>query len=135
MGDEDDPLTGLQSRNNLIFVRDPMCDIHGQIARAPEILDILFSDSGGLPLALGAGPSHCWGGWQRWRRLELWALELGDWETEARGRRKEKGEVFTLLYMVKIPNVPLLSHEPRLFPTKSCVRCGWITQTILMRFP
>ena len=59
MGDKHDPLTGLQSRNNLIFVKDPMRDIRGQIARAPELLDVLLGDGGGLPLALGTGPDHC----------------------------------------------------------------------------
>ena len=60
MGDEHNPLTRLQSGDDLILVRDPMHDIRGQIARAPEVLDVLLGDGGGLPLALGTGPGHCW---------------------------------------------------------------------------
>ena len=59
MGDEHDPLTGPRGRDNLILVREPVRDIHGQIARASEILDVLFGDGGGLPFDLGTGPGHC----------------------------------------------------------------------------
>ena len=56
MGDEHDPLTRLRSRDNLIFVRELVRDIRGQIARALEILDVLLGDGGGLPLALEPDP-------------------------------------------------------------------------------
>ena len=53
-----------------------MRDVRRQIPHASETLDVLLSDGGGPPLALGTRSRYGCGGWWRRERLRFRALEL-----------------------------------------------------------
>ena len=82
MGEENNSLMGLWSRDNMSRCWKTVADFLGQISGSPQLLDILLLDGGGHPLASCSGSGHFWRTLLV-ERMNAWALGL---------RRKQRGE-------------------------------------------
>jgi len=58
VGDEHDVFVGFRSRDDLPSGRQLMRNLGGQVSGLPQLLDVLFRNEGGHPLALKAGSGH-----------------------------------------------------------------------------
>ena len=60
MCEENNPLVGLWSRDDLSLIQESVSDLLGQISGLSERLDILPLDGGGHPLTPSSGSGHLW---------------------------------------------------------------------------
>ena len=79
MGDEHYPLIRLRGGNDLLFGREPVDYIRGQVPSFPELLDVLLCNRGSHPLALRSRSGHGWGVLVAMEKIGTRALEL-EWQ-------------------------------------------------------
>ena len=134
MGDEQYPLIRRRSGSDLIFGREPLGDVRGQVPRFPEFLDVPLRDGGGHPLALLARSGHGWSA--LWGRK---GLKLGRWSSRADGLRRKmawgkKMGPYPLIKTVSIKR-PLTGLKTRLFPRGRANGTVGIPKPVLIRIP
>jgi len=115
MGEENDSLMRLRSRDDLSRRWKTVADFLGQISGLSQLLDVLLHNGGGHPLASRSG--HAWNDFAE--KVKAWALELEREGMDEQRKNKawvKKGNPYLFIKAVEtmcLPTCPINSLIPQ----------------------